>query len=154
MSLNEEIQMSLLVFLKNAKISDCEFGQIKEKFLNNNPQYQKNNYYHYLYRALQNLCKEGYMSIDKSKSPFKYSSNLTQHVKDNNLISELKVEMGKINFSIYSLNCDLFWYEKYKDRFPNISKEINLDIEDANKKLHSMYSKKKVLKRIMTHLMN
>jgi len=151
MSLNEEIQMSLLVFVQRKNIKNCAFGELKDLFFEAYPQYQDSKYYHSLYRALQNLCKSKHVSIDKSTSPFKYSSN-SASVKNTNSIEDLNGEMGKINFSIYALNCDLFWYRKYIKEFPNLSKEINLEIESANKQLYSLYSKKKVLKKIITHL--
>lgn len=152
MSLNEEIQMSLLVFIQSKVIKNCEFQSLKELFFAEYPQYRDSTYYHQLYRSLQKLCKKGYITVDKSKSPFKYSSKEISRIRNIPLINELRSEVGSLNFTIYTLNCELFWYSKYIEKYPNLTSEIKLDIEKVNKQLYSVSSHKKVLNNIINHL--
>lgn len=138
--------------MRSKEIKNCEFASLKEQFVVDYPQYEDNKYYHYLYRSLQNLSKTGQVIIDKSNSPFKYSTNVTYKAKHTSLIGELRAEIGNLNFTMYNIKCELFWYSKYKTKFPDLSKEIKLDIDKLNKQFYSINSHKKVILKIIDHL--
>jgi len=141
------------------RISSFQVSDIFSKVLllgvkNNNINYQN------VYRLVQRFVKEGFLSIDNTKTSYKTYSETTEMmiirdrfcIESNETIDRLIDESNKLELDISNLNGEITAYNDFKKTYPDLQFKIEQLLQRRERDLDLLRNKYSALSSLIKYL--
>lgn len=161
MSLNHELNYSLIVYLSKIKLNNDEFKVIYTGFTKAYPKFSANIYYQYIYRVVRNLTNCGLLDVKQFHYCCQYTSNYGSEELYNFLLkkgikldfaTELNNEMIKLHTNLEKMRLEIIFFDKYVKEYPLLKDTILKVKEDSQQQLVYLESQINVLNKIKSQV--
>lgn len=161
MSLNYELNYSLIVYLSNIELKNSEFKIIYKGFTKAYPSFSADVYYQHIYRTVRNLADCGLLSVQQFNYFCKYTSNYSSEELYNfllrkgiklNFATELNNEANKLHINLEKMRLEIIFFDKYIKEFPLLKDTILKVKENSEQQLFYLESQINVLNKIRSQV--
>ena len=161
MSLNHELNYSLIVYLSDIELKKSEFKTIYKGFIKTYPEFSADFYYQNIYRIIRCLVDSNLLIVQQFNYLCKYTSNYSSAELYNFLLSKgvefnidtkLSDEVSKLNNNLEKMRLEIIFFDKYIKEFPLLKDTILKVKESSELQLVSLESQINVLNKIRSQV--
>lgn len=161
MSLNHELNYSLIVYLSDIELKKSEFKTIYKGFIKAYPDFSADVYYQNIYRIIRNLVDSNLLIVEQFNYFCKYTSNYSSAELYNFLLSKgvefnietkLSNEVSKLKNNLEKMRLEIIFFDKYIKEFPLLKDTILKVKENSEQQLTYLESQINVLNKIRSQV--
>lgn len=161
MSLNHELNYSLIVYLSDIELKNSEFKTIYKGFIKAYPKFSADFYYQNIYRIIRCLVDSNLLIVQQFNYLCKYTSNYSSAELYNFLLSKgvefnidtkLSDEVSKLNNNLEKMRLEIIFFDKYIKEFPLLKDTILKVKESSELQLVSLESQINALNKIRSQM--